>query len=284
MEGATATSPAPDRASSALIVPVLQQANRHPRRNTVRLLQQLYHRLTKSCRQLKVQSTSMKRRSNPRPPGPLLNGKAPSKHRIRLRHKKKDPRQQNHPQPSHPTIRDKLHGPPVNPKISGRPCVAAEEKAGGRERGVVEMSPVLVFSSAPTLSTYRPTLLFHLRRGYTSCRWHRRRIHPLGLRSSASETTEDGFVVVEDDIHALLEALGYVHGAQIIHAPEPVHGRLSEIEHAGCNLFLDIPSGSKSGFKACALYNNWWPMLTGKDPTKSNICFNRQACISSNIR
>ncbi|MQL85579.1 hypothetical protein Taro_018107 [Colocasia esculenta] len=58
----------------------------------------------------------------------------------------------------------------------------------------------------------------------------------------------------------------------------------SEIEHAGCNMFLDIPSGSKSGFKACALYNNWWPMLTGKDPTKSNICFNRQACISSNIR
>ncbi|MQM06306.1 hypothetical protein Taro_039129, partial [Colocasia esculenta] len=47
------------------------------------------------------------------------------------------------------------------------------------------------------------------------------------------------------------QALGYVHGAQIIHAPEPVHGRLSEIEHAGCNLFLDIPSGSKSGFKGC---------------------------------
>ncbi|MQL85184.1 hypothetical protein Taro_017702, partial [Colocasia esculenta] len=47
----------------------------------------------------------------------------------------------------------------------------------------------------------------------------------------------------------LLQALGYVHGAQITYAPEPVHGRLSEIEHTGCNLFLDIPSGSKSGFK-----------------------------------
>ncbi|OVA07756.1 Anthranilate synthase component I [Macleaya cordata] len=45
------------------------------------------------------------------------------------------------------------------------------------------------------------------------------------------------------------QALGYVHGAQIIHAPEPVHGRLSEIEHNGCNLFLDIPSGRNSGFK-----------------------------------
>ncbi|MCL7040798.1 hypothetical protein MKW94_020994, partial [Papaver nudicaule] len=45
------------------------------------------------------------------------------------------------------------------------------------------------------------------------------------------------------------QALGYVHGARIIHAPEPVHGRLSEIEHTGCNLFLEIPSGHNSGFK-----------------------------------
>ncbi|KAF8389427.1 hypothetical protein HHK36_026122 [Tetracentron sinense] len=45
------------------------------------------------------------------------------------------------------------------------------------------------------------------------------------------------------------QALGYVHGARIVHAPEPVHGRLSEIEHTGCNLFHDIPSGRNSGFK-----------------------------------
>ncbi|KAM7272945.1 hypothetical protein ACFE04_027609 [Oxalis oulophora] len=45
------------------------------------------------------------------------------------------------------------------------------------------------------------------------------------------------------------QALGYVHGAQIIHASEPVHGRLSEIEHNGCRLFHEIPSGRNSGFK-----------------------------------
>ncbi|KAF6155621.1 hypothetical protein GIB67_034716 [Kingdonia uniflora] len=48
---------------------------------------------------------------------------------------------------------------------------------------------------------------------------------------------------------SILQALGYVHGAQIVRAPEPVHGRLSEIEHTGCNLFHDIPSGRNSGFK-----------------------------------
>ncbi|TXG49552.1 hypothetical protein EZV62_025427 [Acer yangbiense] len=45
------------------------------------------------------------------------------------------------------------------------------------------------------------------------------------------------------------QALGYVHGAEIVHAPEPVHGRLSEIEHTGCSLFHGIPSGKNSGFK-----------------------------------
>eukprot|EP00256_Glycine_max_P059814 XP_014628446.1 aminodeoxychorismate synthase, chloroplastic isoform X2 [Glycine max] len=38
------------------------------------------------------------------------------------------------------------------------------------------------------------------------------------------------------------QALGYVHGAQIVHASEPIHGRLSEVEHNGCQLFHDIPS------------------------------------------
>lgn len=45
------------------------------------------------------------------------------------------------------------------------------------------------------------------------------------------------------------QALGYVHGARIVHAAEPVHGRLSEIEHSGSKLFDGIPSGRNSGFK-----------------------------------
>ncbi|XP_039173256.1 aminodeoxychorismate synthase, chloroplastic isoform X2 [Eucalyptus grandis] len=45
------------------------------------------------------------------------------------------------------------------------------------------------------------------------------------------------------------QALGYVHGAKVVHASQPVHGRLSEIEHSGSRLFHDIPSGRNSGFK-----------------------------------
>ncbi|XP_057809332.1 aminodeoxychorismate synthase, chloroplastic [Salvia miltiorrhiza] len=45
------------------------------------------------------------------------------------------------------------------------------------------------------------------------------------------------------------QALGYVHGARIIHAPEPIHGRLSDIEHNASELFNEIPSGQNSGFK-----------------------------------
>ncbi|KAJ7970434.1 Aminodeoxychorismate synthase, chloroplastic [Quillaja saponaria] len=45
------------------------------------------------------------------------------------------------------------------------------------------------------------------------------------------------------------QALGYVHGAKVVHASDPIHGRLSELEHNGCRLFLDIPSGRNSGFK-----------------------------------
>ncbi|KAL3523437.1 hypothetical protein ACH5RR_016271 [Cinchona calisaya] len=45
------------------------------------------------------------------------------------------------------------------------------------------------------------------------------------------------------------QALGYVHGAKVVHASEPVHGRLSDVEHNFCKLFHDIPSGRNSGFK-----------------------------------
>ncbi|CAI9091064.1 OLC1v1025984C1 [Oldenlandia corymbosa var. corymbosa] len=45
------------------------------------------------------------------------------------------------------------------------------------------------------------------------------------------------------------QALGYAHGAKVVCAPEPVHGRLSDIEHDSCRLFDEIPSGRNSGFK-----------------------------------
>ncbi|KAL6603247.1 hypothetical protein ACP70R_043608 [Stipagrostis hirtigluma subsp. patula] len=45
------------------------------------------------------------------------------------------------------------------------------------------------------------------------------------------------------------QALGFVHGAKIVHAPEAIHGRLSEVEHDGCYLFNCVPSGRNSGFK-----------------------------------
>lgn len=45
------------------------------------------------------------------------------------------------------------------------------------------------------------------------------------------------------------QALGFAHGAQIVHASQPIHGRLSEIEHNGGRLFHHIPSGRNSGFK-----------------------------------
>ncbi|CAD6338459.1 unnamed protein product [Miscanthus lutarioriparius] len=45
------------------------------------------------------------------------------------------------------------------------------------------------------------------------------------------------------------QALGFVHGAKIVHAPEAIHGRLSEIQHDGCYLFNCVPSGTNSGFK-----------------------------------
>ncbi|CAH9119042.1 unnamed protein product [Cuscuta europaea] len=45
------------------------------------------------------------------------------------------------------------------------------------------------------------------------------------------------------------QALGYVHGARVVHAPEPVHGRLSDVAHNGSKLFHKIPCGINSGFK-----------------------------------
>ena len=41
-----------------------------------------------------------------------------------------------------------------------------------------------------------------------------------------------------------MQALAVSHGASVQHAPEPIHGRLSHIEHTGHQLFQHIPSGS----------------------------------------
>ncbi|DBA94765.1 TPA: hypothetical protein ACH3X1_002311 [Trebouxia sp. C0004] len=45
-----------------------------------------------------------------------------------------------------------------------------------------------------------------------------------------------------------MQALAVIHGATIQHAPEPIHGRLSHIQHTGHRLFHNIPSGVDSGF------------------------------------
>ncbi|KAJ0260097.1 Aminodeoxychorismate synthase [Hirschfeldia incana] len=57
------------------------------------------------------------------------------------------------------------------------------------------------------------------------------------------------------------QALGYVHGAHVVHAPEPVHGRLSGIEHDGNILFSDIPSGRNSDFKVVRYHS----LIIGKE-------------------
>ena len=41
-----------------------------------------------------------------------------------------------------------------------------------------------------------------------------------------------------------MQLLAAVHGGRVAHAPEPVHGRLSSIEHNGHVLFDSIPSGA----------------------------------------
>jgi anthranilate/para-aminobenzoate synthase component II len=58
------------------------------------------------------------------------------------------------------------------------------------------------------------------------------------------------------------QVLGHVHGARVTHAPEPVHGRLSELEHAGHPLFAGIPSGAGAGFKVRARSNLHMQLLT----------------------
>lgn len=46
------------------------------------------------------------------------------------------------------------------------------------------------------------------------------------------------------------QALASCHGAAVVRAPEPCHGRLSDIQHNGHELFEGMPSGKGSGFRA----------------------------------
>ena len=45
------------------------------------------------------------------------------------------------------------------------------------------------------------------------------------------------------------QALAHVHGGRVAKAPEPVHGRLSELRHSGHALMAGIPSGAGKGFE-----------------------------------
>lgn len=45
------------------------------------------------------------------------------------------------------------------------------------------------------------------------------------------------------------QALAHVHGGSVTKAPEPVHGRLSELCHSGHALMAGIPSGAGMGFE-----------------------------------
>ncbi|KAK9817095.1 hypothetical protein WJX72_009491 [[Myrmecia] bisecta] len=43
-----------------------------------------------------------------------------------------------------------------------------------------------------------------------------------------------------------MQAMAIAHGAAVVHAPEPIHGRVSHVEHSGHQIFSGIPSGSYS--------------------------------------
>lgn len=37
------------------------------------------------------------------------------------------------------------------------------------------------------------------------------------------------------------QAIGHIHGMDIVHAPEPVHGRMSRVKHKGIGIFKNLP-------------------------------------------
>lgn len=44
------------------------------------------------------------------------------------------------------------------------------------------------------------------------------------------------------------QALALMHGADVLRAPEPVHGRLNSLQHTNHPLLEGIPSGPGQGF------------------------------------
>jgi para-aminobenzoate synthetase len=55
-----------------------------------------------------------------------------------------------------------------------------------------------------------------------------------------------------------LQALAVAAGGRVVCAPEPVHGRLSTLQHSSNELFVGCPSGPGSGFDVvrCVESNN----------------------------
>jgi para-aminobenzoate synthetase len=73
------------------------------------------------------------------------------------------------------------------------------------------------------------------------------------------------------------QALAVAHGGHVVLAPEPVHGRVSELEHTGHPLMQDIPSGAGRGFEVVRC-----DMGIG---TQGNVCATRACvCVTSRRR
>ena len=51
-----------------------------------------------------------------------------------------------------------------------------------------------------------------------------------------------------------MQALAVAYGARIQHAPEPIHGRLSQIRHTDHKLFQNIPSGMPAYYTLSPLH------------------------------
>lgn len=61
-----------------------------------------------------------------------------------------------------------------------------------------------------------------------------------------------------------MQALAHAVGASVVRAPEPVHGRLSNIRHDGHPLFRGIPSGAHLWLCLGRCSHTWRPRLAGE--------------------
>ena len=57
-----------------------------------------------------------------------------------------------------------------------------------------------------------------------------------------------------------MQAIALAHGAQVQLAPEPVHGRVSEVQNSGHPLLAGIPSGELQAFRP------WVPRIAASSP------------------